>query len=55
MHIAETILYPTPNQAAKDLMPAEYSKNPCRRLITKKGARWELTSHGTQLLELLTY
>ena len=27
MHIAETILYPTPNQAAKDLMPAEYSKN----------------------------
>ena len=34
---------------------AEQQKNPCRRLITKKGARWELTSHGTQLLELLTY
>lgn len=26
-HITETILYPTPNQAAKDLMPADYRKN----------------------------
>ena len=33
----------------------EYHKNPGRRLVTKKGARWELTSHGLNLLELLTY
>ena len=26
--IAEAILYPTPNQAAKELMPADYSQNP---------------------------
>ena len=34
---------------------AEYQKNPGRRLITKKGSRWDLTSHGLNLLELLTY
>jgi peptidoglycan LD-endopeptidase LytH len=34
---------------------AEYHKNPGRRLVSKKGARWELTSHGLNLLELLTY
>ena len=34
---------------------AEQKKNPCRRLVTRKGTRWELTSHGEQLLELLTY
>jgi murein DD-endopeptidase MepM/ murein hydrolase activator NlpD len=34
---------------------AEYHKNPGRRLVAKKGARWELTSHGSNLLELLTY
>jgi peptidoglycan LD-endopeptidase LytH len=34
---------------------AEEQKNPCRRLVTKKGSRWELTSHGIQALELLTY
>jgi peptidoglycan LD-endopeptidase LytH len=33
----------------------EYHKNPARRLVVKKGARWELTSHGLNLLELLTY
>jgi hypothetical protein len=33
----------------------EQKKNPCRRLVTRKGARWELTSHGVQLLELLRY
>jgi murein DD-endopeptidase MepM/ murein hydrolase activator NlpD len=33
----------------------EYHKNPARRLVAKKGARWELTSHGLNLLELLTY
>jgi hypothetical protein len=34
---------------------AEYKANPCRRLITQKGARWELTNRGTKLLDLLTY
>jgi murein DD-endopeptidase MepM/ murein hydrolase activator NlpD len=34
---------------------AEQQKNPCRRLVTKRGSRWELTGHGLQLLELLTY
>jgi peptidoglycan LD-endopeptidase LytH len=34
---------------------AEYRKNPGRRLITRNGARWQLTSHGSNLLELLTY
>jgi peptidoglycan LD-endopeptidase LytH len=33
----------------------EYHKNPARRLVAKKGARWELTTHGLNLLELLTY
>ena len=34
---------------------AERLKNPCRRLVLQKGARWELSSHGLNLLELLTY
>ena len=34
---------------------AEYQKNPCRRLVTQKGGRWKLTSHGLNLLELLAY
>ena len=34
---------------------AEYHKNPARRLVAKKGPRWELTSHGLNLLEMLTY
>ena len=34
---------------------AEYHKNPARRLVARKGPRWELTSHGLNLLELLTY
>ena len=34
---------------------AEYQKNPCRRLVTKKGARWELANNGQHLVELLTY
>jgi murein DD-endopeptidase MepM/ murein hydrolase activator NlpD len=34
---------------------AEYHKNPARRLVAKKGARWELTSHGLNLLEMLAY
>jgi peptidoglycan LD-endopeptidase LytH len=34
---------------------AEYHKNPGRRLVAKRGARWELTSHGLELLDMLTY
>jgi peptidoglycan LD-endopeptidase LytH len=34
---------------------AECRKNPGRRLVAKRGARWELTSHGTELLDMLTY
>ncbi len=33
----------------------EDAKNPARRLVAKKGNRWELTSRGLNLLELLTY
>jgi hypothetical protein len=34
---------------------AEYHRNPGRRLVAKKGARWELTNHGLNLVDLLTY
>jgi murein DD-endopeptidase MepM/ murein hydrolase activator NlpD len=34
---------------------AEYHKNPARRLVTPRGSHWDLTSHGLNLLELLTY
>jgi hypothetical protein len=34
---------------------AELHRNPARRLVAKKGARWELTSHGLNLLEMLAY
>jgi peptidoglycan LD-endopeptidase LytH len=34
---------------------AEYRKNPGRRLVGQKRGRWELTSHGSGLLDLLTY
>lgn len=34
---------------------AEAKKNPCRRLVTKRGDRWELAPHGITALELLTY
>ena len=33
----------------------EYHKNPARRLVAKTGDHWQLTSHGFNLLELLTY
>jgi peptidoglycan LD-endopeptidase LytH len=33
----------------------EARKNPCRRLVTKKGNRWELGENGVRLLELLAY
>lgn len=38
-----------------DVHPAEYQKNPCRRLVVKKGSRFELGPTGQQLLSLLTY
>ncbi len=34
---------------------AEYHKNPARRLVAKRGSHWELSSHGLNLLEMLTY
>lgn len=33
----------------------EYHKNPCRKLVSQRGARWELTTRGMNLLDLLTY
>ncbi len=34
---------------------AEYKKNPCRRLVKPLGKSWQLGSHGTELLDLLTW
>ncbi len=34
---------------------AEEAKNPARKLVARKGGRWELGPHGLNLLELLTY
>jgi len=34
---------------------AEYRKNPGRRLVTQRGKHWALTTHGMNLLGLLTY
>ncbi len=34
---------------------AEYQKNPCRKLVTKRGDRWELANNGINLIGLLTY
>jgi peptidoglycan LD-endopeptidase LytH len=34
---------------------AEQQKNPGRHLISKSSGRWQLTKHGTELLEMLTY
>jgi murein DD-endopeptidase MepM/ murein hydrolase activator NlpD len=33
---------------------AEYTKNPCRKLVTRQGSRWELAGNGLSLLDLLT-
>ena len=46
------------NQARFQLLSvneAEYRKNPCRRLVIKRAARWALARNGNHLLELLTY
>jgi peptidoglycan LD-endopeptidase LytH len=34
---------------------AEYTKNPCRRLVTRQGVHWQLANNGLGLLDLLTY
>jgi len=34
---------------------AEYQKNPCRKLVTKRGGRWELATNGLNLIGLLTH
>ena len=34
---------------------AEYQRNPCRRLVTKRNGRWELAHNGSNLIEMLTY
>ena len=34
---------------------AERDANPCRKLVTKRGSKWELASNGIRLLELMTY
>jgi peptidoglycan LD-endopeptidase LytH len=34
---------------------AEYQNNHCRRLIAQRRGRWELTTRGINLLDLLTY
>lgn len=34
---------------------AEEQKNPCRKLVTKRTGRWELSNRGVQLIELLVY
>lgn len=37
------------------LNEAERQKNPCRKLVTQRGSRWELGTAGLNLLGLLTY
>jgi murein DD-endopeptidase MepM/ murein hydrolase activator NlpD len=34
---------------------AEQQSHPCRRLLTRRGNRWELSARGTQWLDLLTF
>lgn len=34
---------------------AEYGRNPCRRIVVRRGTRWELGPRGEQWLDLLTY
>jgi hypothetical protein len=34
---------------------AEEKANPCRHLVVKRGAHWELGNEGLRLVELLIY
>jgi len=34
---------------------AEVQANPCRKLVSQRSGRWQLTDKGQQLLEMLTY
>lgn len=34
---------------------AEYSRHPCRKLLSKSGKSWDLATNGIRLLDLLTY
>lgn len=34
---------------------AEYQRNPCRKLVTKRSGKWELANNGIHLINLLTY
>jgi len=34
---------------------AEYQRNHCRKLVTKRAGHWELTAHGAELIQLVTY
>jgi murein DD-endopeptidase MepM/ murein hydrolase activator NlpD len=34
---------------------SEHDRNPCCHLVAKKGSGWTLTTHGTELLDLLTW
>jgi murein DD-endopeptidase MepM/ murein hydrolase activator NlpD len=47
-----------PGKASVQLLSvneAEYSRNPCRRLVARRGSRWELTARGHELISLLTF
>lgn len=51
-HISETILYPTPNAAAKALMPADYQNNPVTFPPAEDLARCEYYSFDPELQAL---
>jgi hypothetical protein len=34
---------------------AEQTKNPCRKLVTRRGAHWQLGNYAINVLDLLTY
>lgn len=35
--------------------PAEQAKNPCCKLVSKRGSQWQLAPNGERLISLLTY
>lgn len=46
-----------PGQAKVQLLSVnatEAANDACRKLVTKRGSRWELAYAGTQLIDLLT-